>query len=150
MNDDKYLINYLESLHLNSMLNDNVFNITKTNYNVKTTEYVLEIMKMYKMYEYEELILGLYYFKKMSKLCVIPYNILTIIFVCCMMLSGKFLIDTPYKNDSYSRLLNITLKTLNEYELEMLKLFDFNICVSNDELNTFEKNIFEDIINFNT
>lgn len=130
---------YLDKIKSKSINNTKIIDIEY--YTCNTLDYILNTMHYYNLYEYNEIVLGLYYINKLSNICIINNNNINIIFVCCVMLSNKYIIDTPITNSTYSRLLNINPNILNKYEIEILKLFDYSIFISTDEFNTFYDSI---------
>ena len=49
-------------------------------------------------------------------------------------IANKLLDDIPYDNKTYSNLSNIPIGEFNSVELNILKLLDWNIIVTNDEI----------------
>jgi len=86
-----FINDYLQKIKLKSINNDKKINIECNIYNLNTINYILNTMYNYNLYQFNEIILSLYYINKLSNICFINNDNLNIIYISCLMLSNKFI-----------------------------------------------------------
>jgi hypothetical protein len=63
------------------------------------------------------------------------------VFCTCYILAIKFVCDDVYNYSHYAKVFGLTKIELSDLEIETLKLFDYNICVKDEDYARIKKMI---------
>jgi len=99
-------------------MQDDIFDLFSTDDIFVTLSKYIDIQEDVKQY-------SSHYYKNIKN--KIKFSDDTIIFIVCVCISIKYLIDEAVYNTLYCKLFDIELKTFNNLEIKILKKLDYNL-----------------------
>jgi len=91
-------------------------------------------------FESRILFTGLVYLKKMSEIKYpIYWKNIKILILVVVILGNKMINDFPFNNIFFADFSNIDLELLNQEEMKVLKTLDYNLFISDEEINEIIK-----------
>lgn len=96
----------------------------------KSYNSIIDINKMFKIFDVTEMIYALIYLSKIEKY-ISADNVYQIYFIL-VMLSHKYILDIPYDNLTFSRIYSINIRILNRVEIDVLTCLKMDMYIKKE------------------